>query len=65
MRIQTIISRDDYEILGVVCGKNRISISSLANALITDFLDCTDKEKVAEIITKAQKVKSGRPKNDY
>lgn len=65
MRIQTIISRDDYEILGDICGKNRISVSSLANALITDFLDCTDKERVAYIIAKAQEIKSGRPKSDY
>jgi hypothetical protein len=65
MRIQTIVSRDDYEILLDVCRKHRISISALVKALITDFLDCTDKERVADIIAKAQKVKSGRPKSDY
>ncbi len=65
MRIQTIISRDDYEILGDFCRKQRISISSLVNALITDFLDCTDKERVADVVSEAQKIKSGRPKSDY
>ncbi len=65
MRIQTIVSRDDYEILGDICRKNRISISSLANALITDFLDCTDKERAASVIEEAKKIKSGRPKSDY
>lgn len=62
MRIQTIVSRDDYEILADICKKNRTSISSLANALITDFLDCTDKERAAEIIARAQEIKSGRPR---
>ena len=65
MRIQTIVSRDDYEILSDFCRKQRISISSLANALITDFLDCTDKERVLSVVEVAQKVKSGRPKQGW
>jgi hypothetical protein len=62
MRVQTIVSRDDYEILGDICRKDRISISALVKALITDFLDCTDKERVASVIEEAQKIKSGRPR---
>ncbi len=65
MRIQTTVSRDDYEVLSDFCRKQRISLSSLLNALITDFLDCTDKERVADIIAKAQKIKSGRPKQGW
>ena len=65
MRIQTIVSRDDYEILSDICRKNRISISSLVNALTTEFLDCTDKERVASVIEEAQKIKSGRPKQGW
>jgi hypothetical protein len=65
MRIQTIVSRDDYEILGDICRKDRISISALVKALITDFLDCTDKERAASVIEEAKKIKSGRPKSDY
>lgn len=62
MRIQTIVSRGDYEILLDVCRKHRISISALVKALIIEFLDCTDKEKVANVIEEAQSIKSGRPK---
>ena len=62
MRIQTSISNDDFEVLTDICNTERISVSSLLNALVTDFLECTDKKQVASIIEEAQKIKSGRPK---
>ena len=62
MRIQTVITDDDFEILTEYCNYERISVSSLLSVLVTDFLECTDKERVATIVKEAQKIKSGRPK---
>ena len=60
--VQTNISDDDFEILTDFCNKERISVSSLLNALVTDFLECTDKKRVADITAEAQKIKPGRPR---
>jgi hypothetical protein len=62
MRIQTVVTDDDFEILTDFCNNERISVSSLLNVLVTDFLECTDKERVATIVKEARKIKSGRPK---
>ena len=62
MRIQTVITDDDFEILTDFCNNERISVSSLLNAVVTDFLECTDKNRVVSIIEEARKIKSGRPK---
>ena len=62
MRIQTVITDDDFEILTDFCNNERISVSSLLNVLVTDFLECTDKNRVASIVEEARKIKSGRPK---
>jgi hypothetical protein len=65
MKIQTTISDDDYEILTDFCNTERISVSALLNVLATDFLECTDKAKVTETVSKALKIKSGRPKQGW
>lgn len=62
MRIQTVIPNDDFEILTDFCNTERISVSALLNAVVTEFLECTDKKRVAYIIEEAKKIKSGRPK---
>ncbi len=65
MKIQTVITDDDNEILLDFCDTERITVSALLNVLVTDFLECTNKERVAYIIAEARKIKPGRPKNDY
>jgi hypothetical protein len=65
MRVQTVIAEDDFEILTDFCIENRVSVSSLLNALVTDFLECTDKKRVASVVEEARKVKSGRPRNRW
>lgn len=64
MRVQTVIAEDDFEILADFCIENRVSVSSLLNALVTDFLECTDKTRVASVVNEALKIKSGRPRID-
>lgn len=65
MRIQTVISDDDFEILTEFCNADNLSLSSILNVLVTDFLDCTDKDRVAYIVEEAKKIKSGRPKQGW
>jgi hypothetical protein len=62
MRIQTTINDDDYEILTEFCDADNLSVASVLNVLVTDFLDCSDKDRVAYIVAEAKKIKSGRPK---
>lgn len=65
MKIQTTISDDDYEILTDFCGTDNLSVASVLNVLVTDFLDCNDKERVAHVVAEAKKIKSGRPKQGW
>lgn len=65
MKIQTTISYDDFEILTDFCNTEHISVSALLNVLVTDFLGCTDKTRVAEVTNEAQKIKPGRPKQGW
>ena len=60
--VQTNISDDDFEILTDICNRERISFSALLNVLVTDFLECTDKKRVADIMAEARKIKPGRPR---
>lgn len=60
--VQTNISDDDFEILNDICNGERISFSALLNVLVTDFLECTDKKRVADIMVEARKIKPGRPR---
>lgn len=62
MRIQTNITDDDFEILTDFCISERVSVSAVVNALVTDFLDTTDTEYRKKIIANALNVKQGRPK---
>ena len=62
MRIQTNITEDDFEILTDFCIKERVSVSAVVNALVTDFLDTTDSAYRQKIISEALKIKQGRPK---
>lgn len=65
MRIQTVIPDDDFEILTDFCNTERITVSALLNVLTTDFLECTDKKRIAYITEEARKIKSGRPKQGW
>lgn len=66
MRIQTNITDDDFEILTDFCITERVSVSAVVNALVTDFLDTTDTAYRNKIIEDALKIKQGRPKaGDY
>jgi hypothetical protein len=62
MTVQTVITNDDFEILTDICNTENISVSALISAVVTDFLECTDKTRVASVITEAKKIKSGRPR---
>lgn len=62
VRIQTTISDDDFEILTNFCDADNLSVASVLNVLVTDFLDCTDRDRVAYIVAEAKKIKSGRPR---
>lgn len=62
MRIQTNITDDDFEILTDFCNTERVSVSAVLNALVTDFLDTTDSVHRKKIINDALKIKQGRPK---
>lgn len=62
MRIQTNITDDDFEILTDFCDSERVSVSAIMNALVTDFLDTTDTEYRKKIINEALKIRQGRPK---
>ena len=54
--------KDDLEILTVFCISERVSVSAVLNALVTDFLDTTDTEYRKKITNEALKIKQGRPK---
>ena len=62
MRIQTNITDDDFEILTDFCISERVSVSAVLNALVTDFLDTTDTEYRKKNTSEALKIKQGRPK---
>ena len=62
MRIQTNITDDDFEILTDFCISERVSVSAVMNALVTDFLDTTDTEYRKKITNEALKIRQGRPK---
>jgi hypothetical protein len=62
MLIQTTLNNEDFEILTDFCNSERISVSALLKTLVVDFLDSTDKEHIAHIISEAKKIKPGRPK---
>lgn len=61
MRLQTNINDLDYEDLSEYCNRERVSVSALLNTLVLEFLETTDKERVAFITEEAKKVKQGRP----
>lgn len=65
MVVQTVINNDDFEILTNICDTENTSVSALISAIVTDFLECTDKERVATVIAGARKIKSGRPKQGW
>ena len=66
MKIQTNITDDDFDILTDFCIKERVSVSAVVRALVTNFLDTTDTAYRNQIIEDALKIKVGRPKaGDY
>lgn len=66
MIIQTNLNDDDFEILTDFCNSAHISVSALLKTLVLDFLNTTDKRRIAYIVGEAQKIKPGRPKEgDY
>lgn len=62
MKIQTIITDDDFEVLTDFCIAERISVSAVVNALVTDFLDTTDSKHRNKIVNDALKIRQGRPR---
>lgn len=66
MLIQTTLNNEDFEVLTDFCNSEHISVSALLKTLVVDFLDTTDKKRIAYITSEAQKIKPGRPKEgDY
>lgn len=63
--IHTSLSHEDAEILQEYCEENHISVSAIIKALVSDFLDTKDKERVNHITNEAKKIKPGRPKQYY
>ena len=65
MILHTAINNEDAEILNGFCETEHISISALLNALVSDFLDCTDKTHINNVVNRAKNIKPGRPKQYY
>lgn len=66
MRIQAWVSENDFEILTDFCDTENVSVSGLLCTLLSDFLDSADKTHIADVISRAKKIKQGRPKEgDY
>ena len=66
MRIQAYIPPEDFELLTYFCETNNVTVSGLLCTLLSDFLDTDDKQRVTDIVSRAQRIKQGRPKEgDY
>ena len=66
MRIQAWVSENDFEILTDFCDTENVSVSGLLCTLLADFLDSADKSHIADVVSRARRIKQGRPKEgDY
>lgn len=63
--IHTNLSREDAEVLQDYCNENHVSVSAIIKALVTDFLETSDRKHVVYITNEAKKIKPGRPKIYY
>lgn len=62
MVVHSVLDIDDYEILRDFCKEHNTTVSAILKTLAVDFLDTTDKDYVNYIVSEAQKIKQGRPK---